>query len=70
MTLKEKRIAAFKKECSLNKNKTEIKKDVKMNITVHDVIHISANLSGIIFSGIEALTPWHLEQLLQKKRPI
>ena len=38
MTLKEKRIDAIKKECSLNKNKTEIKKDVKMNITVHDVI--------------------------------
>lgn len=69
MTLKEKRIAAFKK-CSLNKNKTEIKKDVKMNITLHDVIHISTNFSGIIFSGIESLTPWHLEQLLQKKRLI
>ena len=69
MTLKEKRIAAFKK-CSLNKNKTEIKKDIKMNITLHDVIHISTNFSGIIFSGIESLTPWHLEQLLQKKRPI
>lgn len=69
MTLKEKRIAAFKK-CSLNKNKTEIKKDIKMNITLHDVIHISTNFSGIIFSGIESLTPWHLEQLLQKKRLI